>query len=117
MDDPKDAPATLDYAPMVPRVTSVNWNYVVLSSLAATAMTWLGYAWAAFRPTDFATVTGGLITSTAGWLVGGLLLLMTLASFILRVSRPGRRRLGIVALLAASQQIGCYMTDVLFGQF
>ena len=117
MDDAEKDPVTLDYAPRVARSIVVNWNYVVLSSIAATALTWFGYAWAALRPTDFPTVSGGLITSTVGWLVGGLLLFLALASFIVRVSRPGRRRLGVVVLLTVSQQIGCYMTDVLFGQF
>ena len=114
---PKKAPITPDYAPRTGYAVNVNWNYVVIGSVAMTVVTWLGYAWAASHPGDFSTVTNGLLTSTIGCLVGGLLLLLVLASLIPRVPKPGWLRLGVVALLTASQQIGWYQTDVLFGWF
>ena len=86
----------LDYAPRTGYVINVNWNYVVIGSVAATVLTWLGYVWATLLPGDFATVTNGMLTSTAGGFVGGLLLLLTLASFIWRIPKPGWYRLGVV---------------------
>ena len=71
MDKPKNAPITLDYAPRTGYLINVNWSYVIISSVAATALAWLGYAWATFSPGDYATVENGMITSTAGWFVGG----------------------------------------------